>query len=504
MKNLKIYFTSDMHGYIYPTNYVDRSEKNIGLLNIMSNFKKDDNTLIIDCGDTIQGSPFTNYLSNNDFTIHPIADIMNAAGYDYITLGNHDFNYGLTYLNKYLHTLKAKCLCANIVDKTGQLPILPYDIKTLGNGLKVGIIGITTDFINRWERAENIENLTISNTYKAVSYYFDEVKSSCDVLIGIYHGGFEYDLETHKQLTKTSENIAYKLCEDFSFDILLTGHQHMSIAGQTLHGTHIAQTPFNGTKYLELDLTLQNDGIKTIESSLKDVSINPQKEMYEKYLPLEEKIQEWLDTPVGFLNKELMPSSHLEMALNGSELANFINQIQIDESGADISCTSFSNEIKGFNKNVTVRDIMSTYKYPNTLAVLEINRKYLKLALERCASYFHIDNETISISNRFLKPKVQHYNYDYFNNIEYTFDLRKPVGSRVTSIKFKGQELSDNTSLSLVMNNYRATGAGGYEFLTECPMIKEIQCEMPEVIINYFRKHTNVQVDCTKYINVIY
>ena len=302
MKNLKIYFTSDMHGYIYPTNYVDRSEKNIGLLNIMSNFKKDDNTLIIDCGDTIQGSPFTNYLSNNDFTTHPIADIMNAAGYDYITLGNHDFNYGLTYLNKYLHTLKAKCLCANIVDKTGQLPILPYDIKTLGNGLRVGIIGITTDFINRWERAENIENLAISTTYKAVSYYFDEVKSSCDVLIGIYHGGFEYDLETHKQLTKTSENIAYKLCEDFSFDILLTGHQHMSIAGQTLHGTHIAQTPFNGTKYLELDLTLQNDGIKTIESSLKDVSINPQKEMYEKYLPLEEKIQEWLDTPVGFLN----------------------------------------------------------------------------------------------------------------------------------------------------------------------------------------------------------
>ena len=147
---------------------------------------------------------------------------------------------------------------------------------------------------------------------------------------------------------------------------------------------------------------------------------------------------------------------------------------------------------------------MSTYKFPNTIAVLEVNRKYLKLALERCASYFHIDNETISISNRFLKPKVQHYNYDYFNNIEYTFDLRKPVGSRVTSIKFKGQELSDNTSLSLVMNNYRATGAGGYEFLTECPMIKEIQCEMPEVIINYFRKHTNVQVDCTKYINVIY
>ena len=504
MKNLKIYFTSDIHGYIYPTNYVDRSEKNIGLLNIMSNFKKDDNTLIIDCGDTIQGSPFTNYLSNNDFTIHPIADIMNAAGYDYITLGNHDFNYGLTYLNKYLHTLKAKCLCANIVDKTGQLPILPYDIKTLGNGLRVGIIGITTDFINRWERAENIENLTISATYKAVSYYFDEVKSSCDVLIGIYHGGFEYDLETHKQLTKTSENIAYKLCEDFSFDILLTGHQHMSIAGQTLHGTHIAQTPFNGTKYLELDLTLQNDGIKTIESSLKDVSINPQKEMYEKYLPLEEKIQEWLDTPVGFLNKELMPSSHLEMALNGSELANFINQIQIDESGADISCTSFSNEIKGFNKNVTVRDIMSTYPYPNTLAVIEVNREILKLALERCASYFDNDNGKISISENFLKPKVEHYNYDYFANINYTFDLNKEVGNRVVSIKYKNEELSNDETLTLVMNNYRSSGAGGYEFYENCKVIKEILVEMPEIIINYFKNNPKVTVDKSTYLKTIY
>ena len=503
MKNLKIYFTSDMHGYIYPTNYVDRIEKNIGLLNIMSNFKKDDNTLIIDCGDTIQGSPFTNYLSNNDFTIHPISDIMNAAGYDYITLGNHDFNYGLTYLNKYLHTLKAKCLCANIVDKTGQLPILPYDIKTLGNGLRVGIIGITTDFINRWERAENIENLTISTTYKAVSYYFDEVKSSCDVLIGIYHGGFEYDLETHKQLTKTSENIAYKLCEDFSFDILLTGHQHMSIAGQTLHGTHIAQTPFNGTKYLELDLTLQNDGIKTIESSLKDVSINPQKEMYEKYLPLEEKIQEWLDTPVGFLNKELMPSSHLEMALNGSELANFINQIQIAESGADISCTSFSNEIKGFNKNVTVRDILSTYPYPNTLAVLEVNKNILKLALERAASYFENNNGNVTVSERFLKPKVEHYNYDYFSNINYTFDLTKEVGNRVTSIKFNGEELSEDKNLTIVMNNYRASGAGGYECYENCKVVKEILIEMPEIIINYFKNNPKVVVDTARYYKTI-
>lgn len=150
MKNLKIYFTSDMHGFVYPTDYADNNKKAIGMLNVINSFTKDDNTLIIDGGDTIQGSPFTTFLTNEEFTKHPIAEVMNAGKYDYVTLGNHDFNYGYENLQKYLDNLEGKCLCANVEDTTNKLPILPYDIKTMGNGLKVGIIGFTTDFINVW------------------------------------------------------------------------------------------------------------------------------------------------------------------------------------------------------------------------------------------------------------------------------------------------------------------------------------------------------------------
>ena len=172
MKNLKLYFTSDLHGYVYPTDYMDKSEKNIGIFNIMNQFKKDGNTLIIDAGDTIQGSPFTNYLSNSEFDVHPIATIFNEGGYDYITLGNHEFNYGYDYLKSYLTNLNAKCLCANVIDKTSTLPILPYDIKTLENGLKVGLIGFTTDFINIWERFENLTNFNV-NDYTCVNKYYN-------------------------------------------------------------------------------------------------------------------------------------------------------------------------------------------------------------------------------------------------------------------------------------------------------------------------------------------
>ena len=503
MKNLKLYFTSDLHGYVYPTDYMDKSEKNIGILNIINQFKKDGNTLIIDAGDTIQGSPFTNYLSNSKFDIHPIATIFNEGGYDYITLGNHDFNYGYDYLKSYLTNLNAKCLCANVVDKTSTLPILPYDIKTLENGLKVGLIGFTTDFINIWERSENLTNFNVNDTISSIKPYYEELKNKVDVLIGIYHGGFEYDLDSHKKLSETKENIAYKICNELQFDLLLTGHQHMEIANIDLHGTHIVQTPHNGSKFIELNLEFDNNKIQNISSKLIDVVLNPNKTMYYKFLSLEEQVQEWLDTPVGFLDTELQPTSHLDMALNGSYLANFINQIQLSESNADISCTSFANVIKGFDKNVTVRDILSTYPYPNTLVVFEVNRKYLKLALERCASYFDYQDNNITISDTFLKPKVEHYNYDYFANIDYTFDITKAVGQRVTSIIYKGKELDDNTTLTLVMNNYRASGAGGYDFYTECKIVKEILMEMPDIIIDYFKNNKNVSVDKSKYLTVV-
>ena len=191
------------------------------------------------------------------------------------------------------------------------------------------------------------------------------------------------------------------------------------------------------------------------------------------------------------------------MAINGSYLANFINQIQLEESGADISVTSFANSIKGFDKDVTVRDITSTYMFPNTLVILEIDGKTLKLALERCASYFDTSDGEIKVSELFLKPKVEHYNYDYFSGIEYTFDITKELGNRVTSIKFKGQPVKYDDKLTLAMNNYRATGAGGYEFYTECEKVKEILKEMPDIIIDYFRNHNEVIVDKSKYITVI-
>lgn len=502
MKQLKIYFTSDLHGYVYPTDYTDRTEKPMGILNILSNYEKDGNTLIIDGGDTIQGSPFMTFLSSQSLKNHPLAHVMNEGGYDYVTLGNHEFNYGYDYLKSYLTNLNAKCLCANVIDRTDELPLFSSDIKVMENGLKVGIIGFTTDFIPIWEKAHNLENFEVRDTFSSIRAIHDELKPQVDVLIGVYHGGFEYDLATHEQLSTSSENIAYKICKELAFDVLLTGHQHVPLKNRDLFGTHVVQPPHNASQYAQINLTF-DEGQCQITSDLKPAGNTPTPALYEALLPLQQQVQTWLDEPAGFLNQPLQPDERITMATEGSLLANFINQIQLEASGADLSCTSFANVVKGFNEKVTVRDIVSTYVYPNTLVVLEVTGAVLKEALEVCASYIHYENNELSVSRRFLQPKVAHYNYDFFSNVFYTFDLTQPVGSRVVSMRIHDKDVQPTDRFSLVMNNYRASGVGGYECLRGCKVLKEIPIEMTEIIIDYFIKHQHVTVDDRSFIHVI-
>ena len=221
----------------------------MGLLSMR--FPKDENTLVIDGGDTIQGSPLT-YFGHSEHADIPVAEAMNDRGYDYVTLGNHDFNYGREHLKRYLDTLDAKCLCANVADERQELPLLPCAVHTLENGLRVGLVGVTTDWINRWEKPENLAGFRVTGPLEAAKKAVASM--SCDVLVGIYHGGIERDLATGRLLSGTDENIGCRLCEELPFDLLLAGHQHIPLGSGEWHGTHIVQTPANAAAYIRAEM----------------------------------------------------------------------------------------------------------------------------------------------------------------------------------------------------------------------------------------------------------
>lgn len=482
MSKLTIYFTSDTHGYLYPNNFASKQPRPMGLLPM--SFPKDENTLVIDGGDTIQGSPLTYFCKLHGLEL-PIAQAMNDRGYDYVTLGNHDFNNGYDYLKSHLEALNAQCLCANVTDLRGELPITGATVHTLGNGLRVGLVGIVTNWVNRWEKPENLTELRVEDPFEAARKAIASL--AADVIVGIYHGGVERDLSTGKLLARTDENIACRLCEELHIDLLLTGHQHIPMVNQQWHGTHIVQTPCNAAAYVKV--MLEEDGFHSELCAVpaETVLTDDQRDIWKN-------LNDWLDKPIGRLSQAIWPAEKLQMALTGSSIADFFNTVQLWASGADVSCAALSNELRGFDSDVTVRDVVASYVYSNTLVVLEVTGAVLKLALEQCARYFAVEDGQVSIAESFLSPKVAHYNYDYFAGVEYVFDLTKPEGTRVVSLTRNGQSVQPEDKLTLVMCDYRATGAGDFDFYCDCPRVRDIQTEVSELILNYLVEHPYVEI----------
>ena len=495
---LTIYFTSDTHGYLFPTDFTSMQPQPMGLLSMR--FPKDENTLVIDGGDTIQGSPLTFY-GQSEGEILPLPRVMNDRGYDYVTLGNHDFGYGREYLLRYLDQLEATCLCANVKDELGQAQIFPCTVHTLGNGLRVGLIGMVTDWINRWEKPENRANWVITSPLEAAKRAQAALADQgYDVLVGIYHGGIERDLASGRLLSATDENIACRLCEEIPFDLLLTGHQHIPLAGGRWRDTHIVQTPCNAAAYVRVTM----DGEGRFASELCTPPVTTEEDWMRQDQALWHRLNVWLDHPVGRLSRPMWPEDRLKMAIQGSSIADFFNRVQLWASGAQVSCAALANTVRGFDQSVTVRDVVASYVYHNTLKTLQVTGRVLRQALEQCASYFDRDaGGHLTISDAFLRPKEAHYNYDFFDGIAYTFDLTRPVGDRLVSLTWQGKPVGEEETLTLCMCDYRATGAGDFDCYLGCPVVGEIQTDISELILRYLATHPFVEIPETHPIRVI-
>ena len=119
--------------------------------------------------------------------------------------------------------------------------------------------------------------------------------------------------------------------------------------------------------------------------------------------------------------------------------------------------------------------------------------------MERTAEYFEIDeNGKVVVAKSFLSPKVEHYNYDYFAGVTWEIHPEAPMGSRIQNLCYQGKPVQPDDEFTLCMNNYRYSGAGGYPMYPTCPLVKEINTEMVEIIMDYFRTHGTVAIDFEK------
>ena len=170
--------------------------------------------------------------------------------------------------------------------------------------------------------------------------------------------------------------------------------------------------------------------------------------------------------------------------------------MQLWASGAQLSATSLANDVAGLPQVVRRRDLLIAYPYTNTLSVLQITGAILRQALERSAEYFtRNDDGSLRVSDCFLEPKVEHYNYDYYAGVSYTYDISRPVGQRVTSLNMAGTPVKAGDVFTICLNSYRASGTGGYDCYVGCPVVREIGTEMSDLLLEYFKQYGDAMPD---------
>ncbi len=493
---LVIYQTSDVHGYMYPTNYV--KETPLGMLKIGSYIQEDekhyDASLKIDCGDLTQGSPMTHYLYKTKAMENPIISGMEAIGFDNYVLGNHEFNYGLDYLSTAYRPIEKKIINANIEG----LPFSskPYQIYDY-NGFKVACIGLTTSFIPNWEQEANIKGLTFLDPVAVYGHYEEELKAQADYIIVCYHGGFERSVDEAQIPTEklTKENQASELLANYpSINLILSGHQHRSFITQ-VHGVVCTQPMHNGQNFAKvvLDTETRETTFELVNVSDIQTPIDPKLEAI--FSNTQAKLETYLDSQIGHFDEDLLIQDIFDARLNGHPLIQFLHQVQLAVSAADLSVTALFDSAIGFKQTVSIRDVLINYPYPNTLRVLKISGHKVKEAIEKSATYFILEGNQVAINPEFLVPKVQNYNYDMFGGLDYVVDLHKPMGERVISMTIQGKPMDLDKDYTIVMNNYRASNTSVYPCYENALCVKEINLDMSELLINYFQEHGNVSVD---------
>jgi 2',3'-cyclic-nucleotide 2'-phosphodiesterase/3'-nucleotidase len=498
-REIVILGTSDLHGnvdnYDYFTDTVPSGSSQRGLTKLLTyiNSVRTANTILIDNGDTIQGTPLAYYFNMIDTSVeNPLAAAMDYMGYVAATVGNHEFNYGPAVLNRFEAETNFPLLSANVTncqDYTFQ----PYVIQDVG-GVQVGILGLTPPAVPHWERPENIVGCVFGDAVDAAKVYVPQMRTEgADIIVVAAHSGLD---ETYGY--GREENFIKLLATDVpGIDVILAGHAHANVSSQLINNVLITEPNYHGRNISDIRITVTSSGTDWTVSnkSATTPSMNTTPTTAE-HAGLKALMQPYHDVTVGYINTSIgtataaFPGGFPARIADGP-LADLINQVQMDaaaEAGYPVqaSLAALFNDGAKLNAGpIKLKDAYAVYIYDNTLYVVEATGQMIKDELEWTAGYF---NQYYYEPTGFSKvSSFADYNYDLWSGIEYKVDVTKPVGQRVVELKLNGQPLAMDQVVRLALNNYRATG----KFPTATKLYQSTT-EVRELITNWIMERGTI------------
>lgn len=459
---IQILGTTDLHGHVRAEDTYSLQPMNQGWAKVTTLIRRQQalnpNTLLVDCGDTIQGEPI-NYVRNvlrRDLP-EPSMAIMNALGYAAMAVGNHDFDFGLPVLREAESEAKFPFLSANTVDAKGNPGFKTHTLVTVA-GIRVAILGFTTPGVPAMTEPRNYERLAFRDIVTVARQLVPRVREQdrADVVIALMHSGLGA-LDGREG----DENAALRLADQVpGLDAIFTGHTHQAISVEH-KGIPIVQAQCFGRALAVVDLDLrQEEGRwKVVGRSERLLKPEDQTVSDPEVLRLTAELQaatdRYLDTGATNL---LVDLDSRWSRMEDTALLQLIHQVQRQATGAQLSAAACPGPKLYIPKGPTsVRQFFALLPYENQVAKIRITGEQLKRYLEHSARHY-LRSWDPALYNR----DVPFYNFDTVDGVTYALDLGQPAGSRVLNLSCQGKPVKPEQSFTMAISTYRLRGGGGY------------------------------------------
>lgn len=494
---IKIIQTTDEHGAIFPYDFTDQRGINNSLAHVYSFIKeerenKDQEVILLSGGDILQGTPAVYYYNFERTDVpHLYAEVMNYMNYEAGTVGNHDIETGHSVYDRFNKEINFPWLAANAIKKSSGDPYFkPYTIIER-KGIKIAVLGLITPHIPNWLPEKIWEGIEwedmIESAKKWVKIISDKEKP--DLIVGLFHSGVDYSYGNQTAELYKNENASKLIAQQVpGFDIIFVGHDHrgwnfkennsigqeVQILGATSSARDVSvancEFTFDATsKHWEKEI--RGEIVET-----KNYSAN--KDFMNKFSQQFDEAKKYVSRPIGYFDEPL--SAH-ESIFGSSAFTDFINTIQLELTGSEISFTAPLSMNARINKGeILVGDMFKLYRYENLLYTMELSGKEIKDYLEYSYSLwfnqmksaddhllnFDLDSAgNLKFEKRNNAPslKNQYYNFDAALGINYQVDVSKPVGEKVKIFSMHdGSTFDLGRKYKVAVNSYRGNGGGNH------------------------------------------